>query len=196
MVKFRDMSNSDKKEFAGLVLWFAAGAAMVITGVLALINHAKTVNAVSGVLGVCALITGIITLLVRFYQLKVSGKRAFSLDGLIWIVIALLLFNTNILSKLGKLAFIIGGVVMLVQGVRSFFAARRAKSESEWYIPRMIFSVIFIALGIIVIANAQRIFEGMIVLAIGVYFIVHGTIILYDWIGRAKYFHNFIGLDK
>lgn len=169
---------------------------MVIMGISAILNRDKAVSAVSNVLGACALITGIITLIVRISLTKIKGAGGFDLDWLIWLAAAFLLFNTRLLSKLGKLAFVIAGIAVLLEGVRSFFAARRERSEHEWYMPRLVFSVIFAVMGIIIIINAELIFESMIVLAIGIYFIVHGTGILYEWLGRARYFRNFRGLDN
>ncbi|MCM1578204.1 MAG: DUF308 domain-containing protein [Ruminococcus sp.] len=196
MFDVKNMSAKEKKTLAGLVLWFIAGVAMIIMGINAVIHWGDTLNAVSGVLGVCALITGIITLIVRISLAKVQGKRGFDLDWLIWLAAAFLLFNTSLLSKLGKIAFVIAGIAILLEGVRSFFAAVKARSENEWYIPRIVFSVIFIIMGIGIIINAETIFTSMIAGAIGIYFIVHGTGILYDWLGRARYFRNFRGLEK
>ena len=195
MLRIGSMSKKEKKELAGLALWLIAGIAMIIMGISAVLNRDKAISAVSNVLGICALITGLITLAVRIAAAKLKGISGFDLDWLIWLVVAFLLFNTSLLLKLGKLAFVIGGIAMLLEGVRSFFAAMKARSENEWYIPRIVFSVIFIVLGIGIIINAQVIFESMIVLAIGIYFIVHGTEILYDWLGRARYFRNFRGLE-
>ena len=195
MLRIGSMSKKEKKELAGLALWLIAGIAMIIMGISAVLNRDKAISAVSNVLGICALITGLITLAVRIAAARLKGISGFDLDWLIWLVVAFLLFNTSLLLKLGKLAFVIGGIAMLLEGVRSFFSAMKARSENEWYIPRIVFSVIFIVIGIGIIINAQVIFESMIVLAIGIYFIVHGTEILYDWLGRAKYFRNFRGLE-
>ncbi|MDE7293087.1 MAG: DUF308 domain-containing protein [Oscillospiraceae bacterium] len=195
MLRIGSMSKKEKKELAGLALWLIAGMAMIIMGISAVLNRDKAISAVSNVLGICALITGLITLAVRIAAARLKGISGFDLDWLIWLVVAFLLFNTSLLLKLGKLAFVIGGIAMLLEGVRSFFSAMKARSENEWYIPRIVFSIIFIVLGIGIIINAQVIFESMIVLAIGIYFIVHGTEILYDWLGRARYFRNFRGLE-
>ncbi len=195
MIKSDGLSSSDKKQLAALVIWLIAGIAMIIIGIVALLNRSRTMETVSGALGACSLITGIITIMVRIFQGRTTGKNKFSLDGIIWLVLAFLLFNTDILNKLGKIAFVIGGIILLLEGIRSLAAAVREKSDEEWYVPRILFSVAFMVLGIVVIMNAQTIFESMIVLAIGIYFIIQGTIILYEWIGRAKYFRNFRGLD-
>lgn len=195
MRKFSELSSAEKRQTVFLVFWFIAGMAMLIMGIAALKNSEKTISAVSGVLGACALATGGFTLAIRIFQLKTWGAGYFRLDGIIWIVLAVLLFNTNILNRMGKIAFVIGGIVMLLEGVRSFISAYREKHDKHWYIPRIVFSAVFVALGIIVIVNAEEIFKGMIVLAVGIYFIVHGLNIMYDWIGRVKYFRNFRGLE-
>lgn len=195
MSRFSELSPSDKRQTVFLILWLIAGAGMLIMGIAALNNSDSTISAVSGLLGAGALVTGILTTVIRIFQVKTAGVGQLSLDGVIWIILAVLLFNTDILNRLGKLVFVIGGIVMLIEGVRSFFAAYREKNDKQWYIPRIVFSVIFVTLGIIVIVNAEKIFRSMIVLSVGIYFIVHGLNILYDWIGRVKYFRNFRGLD-
>ncbi len=196
MFKIGSMSKKEKKSLIWLSLWLIAGIAMIIMGISAVLNRDRAISAVSNALGICALITGLITLAVRIAATRLKGAGGFDLDWLIWLTVAFLLFNTSLLSKLGKLAFVIGGIAMLLEGVRSFFAAMKARAENEWYIPRIVFSVIFTVLGIGIIINAQTIFESMIVLAIGIYFIVHGTGILYDWLGRVRYFRNFRGLES
>lgn len=190
-----NMSDKEKKTLAGLGLWLAAGIAMVIMGIVAIANRDRTIQAVSGTLGVCALITGIVTLIVRIVETRLRGAGQFGIDWLVWLGVAFLLFNTGIFSKLGKLVFVILGIALLLEGVRSFFAARKERDQG-WFIPRMIFSVVLCLLGIGIILNARVIFESMIVLFIGVYFIVHGSNILYEWLGRVRYFRNFRGLEN
>lgn len=191
-----NMSGKEKKTLAGLALWLIAGAAMVIMGIAAVLNRDKAIQAVSGALGVCALITGIVTLIVRITETRLRGAGQFGIDWLIWLGTAFLLFNTEIFSKVGKLAFIILGISLICEGVRSFLAARRERDVTGWYIPRVIFAVALCLLGIGITANARVIFESMIVLFIGVYFIVHGCNILYEWLGRVRYFRNFRGLEN
>ena len=189
------MSGSDKRQLLFLILWLISGLGMIIMGISALINSGKTLVTVSNILGTFALFTAVITFLVRISQKQKGTKVQLGFDWLIWFFISLLLFNTNILLKLGKIAFIISGIILIFEGIRSFIAAGKSRSEHEWYIPRLIFSGVFIILGITVIINAEKIFEGMIVLSIGIYLIIHGVVILYEWIGRFKYFRNFRGLE-
>ncbi len=178
-----------------LLLWLISGIGMIVVGIMAVVNRTKAISTISGFLGVCALITGIITLILRIAQVERLGKRNIGLDIVIWLALGFLLLNTSILNKLGKLAFIIGGVILICEGVRAFAACQRNKDEKEWYIPRMIFSAAFVVLGIIVVVNAERIFTNLIPLAVGIYFIIHGTELLYEWIGRAKHFYNFRGTE-
>lgn len=189
-------SSAEKKQLAFLGIWLAAGIGMIVMGVLSVINRAKTLAAVSGVLGTFALAAAVLTAVVRIYQVKTSGKRNFSLDWILLAALSFLLYNTDIFNSLGKLAFITGGSVLAAEGIRAFFAAFSRRHEEAWFMPRIIFSFIIFILGIIVIINAEKIFQGMIVLAAGIFFIVHGLNILNDWIGRVKYFRNFRGLDK
>lgn len=178
-----------------LLLWLISGIGMIVVGIMAVLNRAKAISTISGFLGVCALITGVITLILRITQVKRLGKSSIGFDILIWLALGILLINTGLLNKLGKLVFVIGGIILACEGVRAFFACQRNKDEKEWYIPRMIFSAAFVILGIIVVVNAERIFTNLTALAVGIYFIIHGTELLYEWIGRAKQFYNFRGTE-
>lgn len=180
----------NKKQLAVLLIWVTAGISMVIAGIFALFNHDKTISAISGVLSVLALIAGILTVIVRIFQVRIQGYNRISADFLIWFVAAFLLHNTNILNKLGKIAFIVGGAGILFEGIRSFAAAFASRNEHHWFIPRISFSVLFIILGIIVICNAESIFTNMLVMSVGIFFIVHGFSILSDWLERAKYLYD------
>ncbi|MGN1106484.1 MAG: DUF308 domain-containing protein [Huintestinicola sp.] len=188
-------SAKDRKKLIFLLLWLISGIGMVVVGIMAVINREKAIGAVSGFLGICALITGVITLILRIAQVKRLGKRNIGLDIFIWLALGFLLLNTGILNKLGKLAFIIGGITLICEGVRAFAACQKNKDEKEWYVPRMIFSAVFVILGIIVVVNAEAIFKNLTALSIGIYFIIHGTELLYEWIGRAKHFYYFRGTE-
>ncbi|MGN0637928.1 MAG: DUF308 domain-containing protein [Huintestinicola sp.] len=192
---FGSSSAADRKKMVFLLLWLISGIGMVIVGIMAVINREKAIGAISGFLGVCALITGVITLILRISQVKRLGKRNIGFDIVIWLALGFLLLNTGLLNKLGKLVFIIGGITLICEGVRAFAACQRNKDEKEWYIPRMIFSGVFVVLGIIVVVNAEKIFTHLIPLAVGIYFIIHGTELLYEWIGRAKHFYYFRGTE-
>ena len=190
MSRLGSLTSTDKKKLALLILWLIAGIGMVVIGIFAFINRQQTVDAVSGVLGVCALITCIVTAGIRFSQAK------FTLDWLLWLAIALLLFNTKILQKVGSFTFIIIGIVVACEGARAFVYAFKNSDDKHWYVPRIIFSIIITILGVVVVFNSEKIFRGMTVLAVGIFFIVHGLNILNDWIGRAKYFHYFRGTEE
>lgn len=196
MSRLGSLTSTDKKKLALLILWLIAGIGMVVIGIFAFINRQQTVDAVSGVLGVCALITCAVTAGIRFSQAKLMGGSKFTLDWLLWLAIALLLFNTRILQKIGSFTFIIIGIVVACEGVRAFVYAFKNSDDKQWYVPRMIFSIIITILGVVVVFNSEKIFKGMTVLAVGIFFIVHGLNILNDWIGRAKYFHYFRGTEE
>lgn len=168
-----------------LILWLAAGIAMVITGIFVLFNRDKTISAISNLLGVCSLAAGIIVVAVRIFQMKILGRRSFSLDFLIWFIAAFMLFNTRLLNKMGKATFIILGFFILAEGIRSIAAAFTLRNEKSWFVPRLIFSIIFMLLGIVVIFNAEHIFTSMIVLSVGIFFIVHGFSIINEWLVRV-----------
>ena len=192
---FGSYSAADRKKLFLLLLWLISGVGMIIVGIMALIRRKEAIGAISGFLGVCALITGVITLILRISQVKRIGKRNIGFDILIWLGLGILLLNTKILNKLGKLAFVIIGIVLICEGVRAFIACRKNKEEKSWYIPRIIFSVGFVILGIIVLANAEVIFTNLTALSVGIFFIIHGTELLYEWIGRAKHFYYFRGTE-
>lgn len=189
------LTSADRKKVVLLVLWLISGIGMIVVGILALIHRKETISTISGFLGVCALITGAITLIIRILQAKRLGKSSFSLDIIIWLALGFLLLNTGLFNKLGKLVFIIGGIILTCEGVRAFIASQKNPDDKEWYIPRMIFSGAFVILGVIVIINAESIFTNLTALAVGIYFIIHGTELLYEWLGRAKYFYNFRGTE-
>ena len=189
------LTSADRKKVVLLVLWLISGIGMIVVGILALIHRKETISTISGFLGVCALITGVITLIIRILQAKRLGKSSFSLDIVIWLALGFLLLNTGLFNKLGKLVFIIGGIILICEGVRAFIASQKNVDDKEWYIPRMIFSGAFVILGVIVIINAESIFTNLTALAVGIYFIIHGTELIYEWLGRAKYFYNFRGTE-
>ncbi len=189
------LTSADRKKVVLLVLWLISGIGMIVVGILALVHRKETISTISGFLGVCALITGVITLIIRILQAKRLGKSSFSLDIIIWLALGFLLLNTGLFNKLGKLVFIIGGIILTCEGVRAFIASQKNADDKEWYIPRMIFSGAFVILGVIVIINAESVFTNLTALAVGIYFIIHGTELLYEWLGRAKYFYNFRGTE-
>lgn len=195
-MNFSGLSPSEKKQLVSVILCLVSGVAVIIIGIYALFNGDKTINAVSSVLGGCALVTAALSLYANIVQVKVFGKRAISIDFVIWLIISLLLFNTSILNKLGKLAFIILGVIVLIKGLFSIFAAVSGIRNNDMYVRYFVYSAFWFIAGILMIANAEAIFTGMIVTVIGLFFIVQGGKIVYDGIGRWRYFRNFRGLDN
>lgn len=189
------MSEKDKKQLKELILRFASGAGMIIIGIAALCNHGKTIETVSGILGIAALAAGVVSLVMRFFLGQSDNNGRVSIGGIVWIVIALLLFNTGLLSKLGKTVVLIVGIAVLFAAVKFMLTAHGLKSRQETYIPKAVLSGVLCLAGILLIINAQAIFEGLIVTAIGAYFIIHGTVFLYEWLGRLRYFRNFRGVE-
>ena len=125
------LTSADRKKVVLLVLWLISGIGMIVVGILALIHRKETINTISGFLGVCALITGVITLIIRILQAKRLGKSSFSLDIVIWLALGFLLLNTGLFNKLGKLVFIIGGIILMVPGV-AFTNAIRDMADSDY----------------------------------------------------------------
>lgn len=189
------MSDSDKKMLRELVIRFAAGAGMIAAGIAALCNYEKTVIAVSSVLGACALAAGIISLAMRFFYGKSDGGGRLSISGIVWIFIAVLLFNTSLLQSLGSAVITITGAAAVCAAIWFFVRSMLMRSRKMPYISHTAASVMLCIAGVFLIVNARMIFEGMIVIGIGAYFIVNGTIVLYEWLGRLRYFRNFRGVE-
>ena len=93
------LTSADRKKVILLVLWLISGIGMIVVGILALIHRKETISTISGFLGVCALITGVITLIIRILQAKRLGKSSFSLDIVIWLALGFLLLNTGLFNK-------------------------------------------------------------------------------------------------
>lgn len=189
------MSENDKKKITELALRFAAGAAMIITGIVALCNSGKTIGVISGALGIAAMAAGIVSLVMRFILGKSDGGGRVSIGGIVWVVIAVLLLNTSLLSKLGKTVVMIIGIAVLVSSVKFFMGARESRQRNEEFIPKAVLAGVLVLAGILLIINAQAIFDGLITIAVGAYFIIHGTVFLYEWLGRLRYFRNFRGVE-
>ena len=190
------ISKKDKKQLVWLIIWLIAGIAMLIMGISAIINSSKAIQTISTLLGIFALATGGFTVAIRISEAKVLGISKFSIDGLIWLVLAILLFNTSLLSKLGKVAFIVIGIVVILTGAKRLFFAVSERNEGKGIVPRLIISSITVLLGLFVVFNAESVFNNLIALTIGIYLIVHSLSILYGWIGRVKYFINFRGTEN
>lgn len=180
------------------ILWLLSGLAMVIVGVIALFNGHGVIGALSKVIGLCAIICGIVMIAVRFKIRSAAGAEAhlMSIDSLILIVIGILFMNTRILNSLGKLMFIIIGIVMIYNAIESLVAAVNSRRNEEgWFVPRIVVAILLLIAGIWVFSNAGRVFSDMAGLVVGIYFIVHGVGVVSDWIGREKYRRNFAYLD-
>lgn len=190
------ISKKDKKQLVWLIIWLIAGIAMLIMGISAIINSSKAIQTISTLLGIFALATGGFTVAIRISEAKVLGISKFSIDGLIWLVLAILLFKTSLLSKLGKVAFIVIGIVVILTGAKRLFFAVSERNEGKGIVPRLIISSITVLLGLFVVFNAESVFNNLIALTIGIYLIVHSLSILYGWIGRVKYFINFRGTEN
>lgn len=190
------ISKKDKKQLVWLIIWLIAGIAMLIMGISAIINSAKAIQTISTLLGIFALATGGFTVAIRISEAKVLGISKFSIDGLIWLVLAILLFNTSLLSKLGKVTFIVIGIVVILTGAKNLFFAVADRNEGKGIVPRLIIPSIIVLLGLFVVLNAESVFNNLLALTIGIYLIVHGISILYEWIGRVKYFINFRGTEN
>ncbi|MGN0691827.1 MAG: DUF308 domain-containing protein [Oscillospiraceae bacterium] len=194
------MKTNQKKLLDGIlrILWLLSGLAMVVVGVVALFNGHGVVGTLSKLIGICAIICGVVSIVVRIKMSNITGSDAhlMSVDSLILIVIGFLFINTRILNGLGKLMFIIIGIVMIFNAVESLVAAFNSRrGEEGWFAPRIVVAVLLLIAGIWVFSNAGRVFSDMAGLVVGIYFIVHGAGAVSDWIGRERYRRNFAYLD-
>lgn len=196
MRSLTEARRNERREKIFMAVWFIFAVGMIITGIMALLNYEKAIEAISTVIGIISIIAALCIFLVRAVQWRIFGEgRIIRPDGIIWIVIAFFMFNTNLLRKLGALAFIIAGIAVAAEGIRSLIAAVRSKEASSWFVPRLIFSALLIILGVYVIFNSEAIFVGMTVSILGLFFIMHGVELLIDWVGRMKYRRNFRGVE-
>lgn len=180
------------------ILWLLSGLAMVVVGVIALFNGHGVIGALSKLIGICAIICGIVSIIVRIKMSSITGSDAhlMSVDSLILIVIGFLFMNTRILNGLGKIMFIIIGIVMIFNAVESLISAFNSRRNEEgWFVPRIVVAVLLLIAGIWVFSNAGRVFSDMAGLVVGIYFIAHGAGAVSDWIGRERYRRNFAYLD-
>lgn len=180
------------------VLWPITGAAMIILGIYSIFRGGAVVDTVSWLLGLGAIISGIVTLIVRFTRKSVFGSdgKWLSLDSVFLIVLGIILMNTGLLRALGKIMFIIIGIILVYNAVQSLIAAISGRHNKDgWFAPRIIFSVILLLVGIWVFTNAGRVFTDMSGIIAGIFFITHGVGTLNDWIGRVRYNKYFAYLD-
>jgi len=192
--------NTEKKELYRkifMLAWLLVGVAMAVMGVAALFNGQKTLAAISTALGVVSLLAAILITLVRIFQWRFYGSgKIFKLDGLIWLVAAILLFNTPILARLGKLLFIIVGILVIAAGIRSLYRAIVNKGGETLFVPGIIFSAVLILLGGYVVLNAQKLFLDTTAVVFGLFFIFHGASLILDWVGQVRYDRNFKEVEK
>lgn len=192
------MKNSNIKDTALRILLLVSGIALIIVGAVAVFHGYGVVGAISKVIGVCAIISGIISLIVRMKLESVVGAQAhfMSVDSIILIVIGVLFLNTRLLNSLGKIMFIVIGVIIIYNAVESLFSAFQSrKNEEGWFIPRIIVAILLLIAGIWVFCNAGKVFADMSGIIVGIYFISRGVQIVNDWIGDERYRKNFSYLD-
>ena len=184
------MNKEDRKSIVSLALLGIGGIAMIIIGIIAFLTSGQISSAISTLLGIAAIITGIITLALRLREKKNQGTMRF--DWIIWFILGILLLTTNLFSAIGGIIFVIIGIALILHGLNSFRLAVSAERKAV----KIIFSVAFVIIGVWMVFNASAIFDQIIAKAIGIYLIVHGAYLLYDWLGQVRYFRNFRGVEK
>ncbi len=191
-------NNSSAKDTALRCLLLLSGIALTVVGVIALFNGHGVVGAVSKAIGIAAVISGIISMAARIKLDSYVGAQAhfMSADSIILIVIGIIFLNTRILVGMGRLMFVIIGLIMIFHAVESLFSALVSiKNDEGWFIPRIVVGILLLAAGIWVFCNAGRAFTDMAGVIAGIYFITGGLRIINDWIGKERYRKNFSFLD-
>lgn len=184
------LSPSDRKMLIYAILCLAGSLMLIIMGVNAMLHSREAMETISGLLGLCSLAAAIVTAAARI--MKAGSVKEISLDFLLWIFLAILLFSTNILRGLGSIAFIIIGVGLILKGIRNFAFMKQTESGSP---VTKLFGLIPIVIGVLVIFNSGLIFEKLLVFSIGLFLTGYGISLGYEGIGRIRYFRNFRGLD-
>lgn len=184
------LSPSDRKKLIYAILCLAGSLMLIIMGVNTMLHSREAMETISGLLGLCSLAAAVVTAAARI--MKAGSVKEISLDFLLWIFLAILLFNTNILRGLGSIAFIIIGAGLILKGIRNFAFMKQTESGSP---VTKLFGIIPIVIGVLVIFNSGLLFEKLFVLAIGLFLTGYGISLGYEGIGRIRYFRNFRGLD-
>ena len=179
------------------ILSLVTGILMILGGLYALFHGRQVVGTISGLLGICALIAGAVLICIKLFSYDALEKGGFLMaDGIILVLVGILLMNTSILRSLGKLVFIVIGLVLAYNAVQSLIMALSSKkNDGGWFVPRIVFCVLMLLVGIWVFMNAGKAFDDVAGIVIGVFFIVRGANSVSDWIGREKYRKNFSYLD-
>lgn len=192
------MKNSNIKDTVLRIFLLLSGLALIIVGVVSVFHGYGVIGAISKVIGICAIISGIISLVVRVKLESVAGVQAhfMSVDSIILIVIGILFLNTRLLNSLGKIMFIIIGIIIIYDAVESLFSAFQSRKNDEgWFLPRIVVAALLLIAGIWVFCNAGKVFADMAGIIVGIYFISRGIQIVNDWIGDERYRKNFSYLD-
>lgn len=191
------MKTSTKDTVFG-ILRLISGLAMTVVGIYAIFNGHAVVGTTSKIIGICAIVCGIVSIAARIKISSIIGMDAHmrSVDSILLILLGLLFMNTRILNSLGKIMFIIIGLVIIFNAVESLTSALAGRKNNDgWFIPRIITSVLLLIAGIWVFSNAGQVFSDMAGIVVGIYFISHGIETVTDWIGRERYRRNFAYLD-
>ncbi len=177
--------------------WFGLGIIMVIIGAVAICKADQAISAISTLLGVISLVIAILIFTVRILgHMAYHTGKIIKPDGIIWFILAFLLFNTDLLMRIGTAVFTVAGAVVILTGVKAFCDALKNKDDKFWFVPKLIVSILLVALGIYGVIKADILFTNMTVIIFGIFFIIHGITLLIDWAGQIKYNRNFKGVEK
>ena len=181
--------NKDTKKTISFVLWGIGCAAMIIAGIYAFFMTGAVSSVISAVLGIIALVTAVITFGIRLNEKK-SGSPM-KLDWVMWLLIAVLLFKTNLFSAIGGIIFFVLGILLILTAVNSIITSLGSNTK----ISGIIYGVVLGVLGIYLFLHSRAVFDSVISKVIGAYLVVHGIYLANDLIGRIKYSRNFRGVE-
>ncbi len=179
-----------KSSTLNTILSAAGGAVLIAAGIASFFINGAAISTISTILAVVALVAGIILLITRITEKKNGG--ALRLDFVLWFILALLLFNTNILNSIGSIIVVIIAVFLIIEGAASL---KNAVGTSAKEISKIIFACLFIVGGVFALLNARMVFNEVIGKVIGVYLVIQGANMLRDFWGQVKYNRNFKGVE-
>lgn len=179
-----------RSEKLDLILTGGGGAAMIAAGIASFFINGAAVGTISTILAVIALIAGVVLLIARLTEKKNGSPMRF--DFVLWLILALLLFNTNILSAIGSVIFFIIALFLIAQGVTNLIGALKAPQTE---ISKIVFSCLFVVGGVYVLLHSGSVFNDIIGKVVGVYLVIQGANMLRDLVGKLRYERNFKGVE-
>lgn len=184
------LTPSDRKKLTGHTASIAAGAVLLIMGIIVFFKRGEALGVISGLLANAAFIAGIITLVVRILQMTAEQKSIPELDFLIWFIVGLI-FKTGLIQTLGMIAVLLIGAFIALFGIRSIIADVKEKRSGAG----ILIAALITAAGVIVMLRAGAIFNSGIGICISLIMVIWGIRMISDGAARLRYLYNFRGLE-